>query len=461
MKDSEKLLAKIRDGLDLTSGEKLWLIISRSIPSILAQMTSTLMFFIDAAMVGALGAEASASIGIVETTTWLFGSLNAAASMGFGVQVAQAIGAKDFVKARQVVRTGLVAILCFTLFLTTLAVSVHSKLPLWMGGGEDIAHDASLYFLIVSLSLPLYQLANFSTNMLKSSGNMKIPSALNILACVLDVIFNYFFIYICGWGVPGAALGSSLAILIPAVILAYFAYWRSPMLALWREKASWRPRKEYLKRAFFIASPMGLQYSLMNIAQMISTVIVAPLGNFAIAANNFAITAEALCYMPGYGIADAATTLVGQSIGAKRVDLCKSLAWRCVGLGMLVMSVMGFIMYVFAPELMGLMTPVNEIVRLGVAALRIEAFAEPMFAAAIISSSCMIGAGDTLIPACMNLGTMWGIRLTLAYYLAPIWGLTGVWTAMAIELSMRGLIFLVRLFRGNWLKIKVAGVPAT
>ena len=128
---------------------------------------------------------------------------------------------------------------------------------------------------------------------------------------------------------------------------------------------------------------------------------------------------------------------------------------------MLVMSVMGFIMYVFAPELMGLMTPVDEIVRLGVTALRIEAFAEPMFAAAIISSSCMIGAGDTLIPACMNVGTMWGIRLTLAYYLAPIWGLTGVWTAMAIELSMRGLIFLVRLFRGNWLKIKVAGVPVT
>jgi len=414
------------------------------------------MFFIDAAMVGYLGEKASASIGIVETSTWLFGSLNMAASMGFGVQVAQSIGANDFVKARQVVRTGLVAVLCFTLLLTSLAVAVHAKLPLWLGGGEDIAHDASLYFLIFSLSIPFYQLANFSTNMLKSSGNMKIPSALNILACVLDVIFNYIFIYLCGWGVPGAAVGSSLAILIPAAILAYYAYWKSPILSLWHEAASWRPKKEYLKRAFKIASPMALQYTLMNTAQMISTIIVAPLGNFAIAANNFAITAEALCYMPGYGIADAATTLVGQSVGAKRIDLCKSFAYRSVALGMLVMAFMGFVMYVFAPELMGLMTPVNEIVDLGVRALRIEAFAEPMFAAAIVCCSCMIGAGDTLVPATMNLSTMWGIRLTLAYYLAPIWGLAGVWTAMAIELSIRGALFLTRLFRGDWLKKQTA-----
>lgn len=467
MKQSEVLLAKIREGGDITNNEKLRLIISLSIPSILAQMTSTLMFFIDASMVGSLGAEASAAVGIVDTTTWLFGSLTGAASMGFGVLVAHAIGGNDIAKARRIMRQGLVTAMCFSLLILTLAVSVHWYLPVWLGGGEDIHHDASMYFLLFSLSIPFFQLSNYSGSMLKCSGNMKVPSVLNILMCILDVVFNFFLIYptraidipllgtvVCpgmGWGVAGAAVGSSSAIIITGSLMAFFAFFRSSLLRLQLDVVRrWMPQRKYVLAAAKLSAPMALQYCLMNGAQMVSTVIVAPLGNFAIAANCFAITVEAVCYMPGYGIADAATTLVGQSIGAKRMDLCRGFAYRTISLGMLIMAFMGGVMYLFAPELMSLLSPVNEIIDLGAEALRIEAFAEPMFAAAIICNSIFIGAGDTLIPACMNLGTMWGIRITLAWLLAPIWGLAGVWTAMAVELSIRGMAFLTRLFAGNW-----------
>ncbi len=470
MKKTDVLLAKIREGAALTSHEKLSLIISLSIPSILAQITSTLMFFIDASMVGSLGANASASVGIVETTTWLFGSLTGAAAMGFGVQVAHSIGANNFQKARNVMRAGLVTVFCFALLLCGIAILIHRDLPFWLGGGADIARDASLYFLIFSLSLPLFQLSNFCMNMLKCSGNMKTPSMLSILMCVLDVVLNFFCIYPTreislfgmdftvfglGLGVAGAALGTGLSFLIVMVLMMRSALLKSPILALHLDKdedVSWKPEFKYLKRAFVIASPLAIQNCLMNGAQMISTIIVAPLGNFAIAANSFAITAESLCYMPGYGIAEAATTLVGQSVGAGRIDLCKSLAYRCVGIGMLVMAFMGFVMYVFAPELMALMTPVQEIIDLGTQVLRIEAFAEPMFAAAIVCSGCMVGAGDTIRPAIMNLCSMWGVRLTIAAWLAPVWGLAGAWIGMAVELSFRGTIFLIRLFRGSWLK---------
>ena len=108
-------------------------------------------------------------------------------------------------------------------------------------------------------------------------------------------------------------------------------------------------------------------------------------------------------------------------------------------------------MWVFAPELMSLMTPVDDIIRVGAECLRIEAFAEPMFAAAIVCNGIFIGAGDTLRPAIMSLASMWGVRLTLAALLATTYGLPGVWTAMAIELTFRGLMFLIRLFRGRWL----------
>ncbi len=470
MKKSDALLAKIRDGETLTSSEKLRLIISLSIPSILSQLTVTLMFFFDAAMVGSLGASSSASVGIVETTLWFFSSIASACTIGFGVQVATAVGANDFQRARRVLRSGIVTSVLFSFFLTSLAVAIHWRLPLWLGGGEDIAHNASTYFLIFSLALPLFQLNGFFANVLKSTGNMRTPAFLSIMSCVLNVVFNYFCIYPtheihifsmpitiygAGLGVAGAAIGSVLAIAVTILLMGYSALSRSPILALHLDRGhmvSWKPNMRILRRMLIISSPLALQHGLLNVAQMVSTIIVAPLGNFSIAANSFAITAEALCYMPGYGIAEASTTLVGQSVGAQRLDLCKSLAYRCVGVGMVVMAFMGFIMYVTAPELMGLMTPVPEIVALGVQALRIEAFAEPMFAAAIICNSCMIGAGDTLVPACMNLISMWGVRLTIAAWLAPIWGLVGVWAGMAIELTFRGMIFLIRLVRGTWLK---------
>lgn len=417
------------------------------------------MFFIDASMVGRLGAEASAAVGIVDSTTWLFGSLTGAASMGFGVMVAHAIGANDMEKARRIMRQGFVAVTCFSMLILAIAIGVHWHLPLWLGGGEDIHRDASYYFLIFSMSIPFFQLSNYSGTMLKCSGNMKIPSVLNISMCVMDVCFNLMLIP--RFGVMGAAFGSTLAIVITSLLMAFFAFFRASLLRLQLDKVRhWTPQRKYLLKAAKLSLPMALQYCLMNGAQMISTVIVAPLGNFAIAANCFAITVEAVCYMPGYGIADAATTLVGQSVGAMRLDLCKSFAYRAVGIGMGVMALMGVVMFIFAPELMGLLSPVEEIITLGVNALRVEAFAEPLFAAAIICNSCMIGAGDTLIPACMNLGTMWGIRLTLASLLAPVWGLVGVWTGMAVELSLRGMIFLVRLFRGTWLKKQAAKISA-
>ena len=183
-----------------------------------------------------------------------------------------------------------------------------------------------------------------------------------------------------------------------------------------------------------------------------STIIVAPLGTVAIAANSMAITVESLCYMPGYGIAEAATTLVGQGIGAGQRLLTRSFAYMSVGLGIAVMTLMGVLMFIFAPELMAIMSPVEQIVSEGAAALRIEAFAEPMFAAAIVCNGVFVGAGDTLKPAIMSLMSMWGVRLTLAAWLARDHGLRGVWTAMAIELTFRGIIFLVRLFKGSWNK---------
>ena len=455
------LLSYIREGRTMTQSEKLRLIVSLSIPSILAQISATVMFFIDASMVGHLGAKASAAIGLVETTGWLLGGLAHAANLGFSVQVAHFIGANDFEGARRVLRQSLVCCFLWALTLSIISVAIHQQLPLWLGGSEEIAHDASLYFVIIGVCGIFFQMEGLAGSMLKCSGNMKIPSALNILMCCMDVAFNYLFIYILDMGVMGAAMGTGLAELITAVLMLYFLLVRSDMLRLKGRPGCLRPTSDVVTTAVKIGAPMGLQHVVMGGAYIVSTTIVAPLGTVAIAANSLAIVVESLCYMPGYGIAEAATTLVGQGIGAGQKVLTRSFAYMSVGLGVAVMTLMGVLMWVFAPELMSIMSPVEEIIALGTDVLRIEAWAEPMFAAAIVANGVFIGAGDTLKPAIMSLSSMWLVRLTLAATLASRYGLRGVWTAMAIELTFRGTIFLTRLFRGNWQKALVPAPSST
>ena len=450
-KEKTDLLAYIREGREMTQSEKLRLIVSLSIPSILAQISATVMFFIDASMVGHLGAKASAAIGLVETTGWLMGGLGAAANMGFAVQVAHAIGANDFERARRVLRQSLVCCLLWSLSITTVALLISGRLPYWLGGTAEIASDASLYFALIGVFGIFFQMEALAGSMLKSSGNMKIPSILNIGMCVMDVCFNYVFIYVLDMGVVGAAMGTGAAELVTAVLMLYFLLLRSDMLKLKGYPGSYKPQTDVVKAAFSIGAPMGLQHLLMGGAQIVSTLIVAPLGTVAIAAHSLGITVESLCYMPGYGIAEAATTLVGQSFGAGKRALTQSFARMSATLGVLVMTLMGVLMWVFATELMTLMTPVDEIIAIGSHCLRIEAFAEPMFAAAIVCNGIFIGAGDTLRPAIMSLVSMWGVRLTLAALLATTYGLLGVWTAMAIELTFRGIIFLTRLMHGGWM----------
>lgn len=451
----------------MTRTDKLNLIFQLSLPSILAQVTTVMMFFIDQAMVGSLGAEASAACGLVESSTWLFSSLASAASMGFSVQVAHFIGANDFVRARQVVRHAVVVTAALSLLLMLVAVAISRPLPFWLGGGADIANDASNYFLIFTLAAPFFQFSMLAASLLKCEGNMRVASMMSVAMCALDVVFNFLIIFPsreihllgmswwmpgAGLGVPGAALGTGLSFVVGALLSGWFVFYKSKILAIGKYREKFVYVSSFLVNALKIGMPMALQSFLMSSAYIVSTMIVAPLGNIAIAANTFAITAESLCYMPGYGIGDAATTLVGQSMGAGRKELCRSLARLTVFTGMVVMAFMGLVMYVFAPEMIGLMTPVAEIRELGAQCLRIEAFAEPMFAASIVTYSVCVGAGDTLKPAMMNLGSMWIVRLSLAWWLAQSYGLQGVWVAMAVELSFRGALFLYRLFRGRWEK---------
>ena len=446
------LLGQIRSGGSLTGGQQLKLCLMLSYPAIIAQLSSVMMQYIDTSMVGHLGAAAGASIGLVSTCMWLLMGFCGACGSGFSVQVAHLIGANDFKTARDVLRQGLFSALVFSGCIALIGMAIAGPLPHWLGGTDEIASDATKYFFIVAACLPFMQIDWMCASMLQVSGNMKVPSYLNIGMCILDVCFNYLFIYVLDLGVVGAAMGTGLAEIITAAAMLYFLTVRSPELNLLQDKGAFKPTSQVLERAFGIGGPMALQNVLIRGGYIASTVIVAPLGTIAIAANSFAITAESFCYMPGYGIADAATALVGQSVGAGRKKLAKRFAWITTLTAMVIMGFLAILMYAFATQLMAMLTPDSEVIHLGARVLRIESFAELGYAASIVIYGACVGAGDTKWPSVMNFTSMWIVRIVPAIFLVKAYGLVGFWIAMAVELTFRGTIFIIRLARGKWLK---------
>lgn len=460
----------------MTGREQLRLSFLLCLPAILAQFSTILMEYIDAGMVGRLGAEQAAAIGLVSTTSWIFGGFCTASSSGFTVQVAQRIGAKDFVGARSILRKAFSALLIFSSCLALLGVAISGSLPRWLGGGEELWNDASAYFSIHMAFLPMMQLCYTTGMMLEAAGNMKVPSLCNVLMCLMDVGFNYLFIYGLGMGVKGAAIGTGLSHLLTALAMLWFLLERSPELSLRldhqhaegsssdqpladdrRQAATPRdrsfiPDEDTLQTAFGICAPMWMQNIVMRGAYIISTLIVAPLGTIAIAANAFAIIAESFCYMPGYGMEEAVTTLVGQSVGARRKELARRFAHISTAAGALMMTGLAVLMYAFAPQMMGLLTNDGEVIALGARVLRIEAFAELMYGISIVAYGACVGAGDTLMPSVMNFASMWVVRIGLALVLTPRFGLVGYWVAMCIELNVRGLLFAWRISGRKWLE---------
>ncbi len=465
MTQTEDLLQRMKEGAALTRAQRLRLVLMLSIPSILAQTASVIMGYIDAAMVGRLGAEASASISLVSTSTWLFGGMCGAVASGFSIQAGYHIGAGRISEARHVMRQGLICAGLLSVCLAFAGTAVSGVLPGWLGGAPEIRKDASAYFLIYVLSLPVVQMNRLAGSLLQSSGNMRTPGILNILMCAEDIVFNTLLIFPsvelpvgsgiripgAGLGVAGAALGTAAAQLVTAVLMLGILCLRSPVFRL-RRGEDWRLEKGCVGRAVRLGAPIGWENLMMCGAMVATTRVVAPLGTVAIAANGFAVSAESLCYMPGYGIADAAATLSGQSLGAGRKELTRKFSRLSVKMGILVMAAAGALMFAAAPLVMSFLTPVREVQDAGIGLLRIEAFAEPLYGASIVAAGALRGVGDTLVPSIMNFGSIWLVRLPLAIFLSARIGLEGVWIAMCLELCFRGIIFLSRLYRGKWLE---------
>ena len=453
---TEQLLSRVRTGEALSFKEQVFLITKLSVPTILAQISSIVMSFIDASMVGKLGSADSASIGLVASSTWLVAGFCFAAAMGFTVQVSHLIGANNEKAARNLVKIAFLATIFYSIVVMVLCASISGELPKFLGkidSTDEIYENARIYFLVFCLSVPIIQLNNLAAGLLQAAGEMKIPSIMQILMAVMNVALNYMFIFALRWGVLGAAVATVIARGATTLILLLFLIFSSPILRLTnRTGEKMQFDAKYLSTAIKIGMPIAFEQAIMSGGQVAFTKIVAPLGKIALAANSFAITAESICYMPAYGLGAAATTVCGQSFGARRYDLTYRLGWLTTLIGIVLMLVMGALLFIFAPEMIGFLSPDESVRRLGTRVLRIESFSEMLYGASLVANGALRGTGDTLVPSLYKFFSMWLVRIPLALFLRTQFALEGIWFAMSFELCVRGLLFLIRLKGKSWVK---------
>lgn len=442
----QDLLLELREGRPLALRQQTALTLQLSFPAILAQISSIVMQYIDAAMVGQLGRDASAAIGLVASSTWLFGGLCRALVVGFSVMVAQRIGAGEEKDARNLVKQGLCAGFAFGLLIAAVGGAIAGGLPHWLHADSSICPGASSYFLIFALSLPFVQLNRLAVGLLQAGGNMRTPSILLVLMCGLDVVFNFLLIFPtrqlgtftlpgANLGVTGAALGTALSETVVAIILC-ICLLRSPMLGL-RKGERLRFVPVQLRRAVRLGAPVAIEQAVMSSAQVVTTRIIAPLGGDVLYARirraecrRYADRTERRCQAEGSGdaagLGDGAAGH-GRDAGGLRADVRAG--------------------------------PVDhrdaESRPAGGAAGHAGAADRCVFRAAVrrvyCDGRCFQGAGSSLLSSVLNFVSMWGVRITLTLLLVPHWGLRGAWIAMCIELCFRGSLFLFFLWRKRWL----------
>lgn len=435
-------------------------------PAILEQFLLTLVRYIDTAMVGSLGAAATAAVAINSSPTWMISSLLSAVAVGYSVQVAHSIGAKDNEMTGQIVRQALLAVIAAGLVMTAVCLAISPFLPKWMGAQPEVVPDAGRYLQVYVLSLPFQASSATFSAILRCMGDTKTPLIFNTATNILNVILNYFLIFEtrqvtyfgltfiapgAGWGVTGAAVATSISTTVVGICLALCTLCRRGTYCI-TLKDSFRPDRTIICRAAELGVPVAFEHAIVTAGQLVMTKITASLGTVALAAGHVAITAEALSYMPADGISYAATALVGQKFGAREYQESHKYGILSGWVGFFLSAFMGLLLFIFATPLAQIFSSDPEVIALAAKMLRIVALCEPLFGVSIVLSGALRGLGDTRFPLVVGVIGMWAVRATLAPLFVYVLhtGLAGAWYAMVCDLCVRGVLCTLRFKRFNF-----------
>lgn len=429
-------------------------------PTMLEQLLQTAVQYIDTAMVGTLGTEATAAVGATSTVNWLIGSTLHAVSVGFLAFVSRALGAGDVDRAKKASSQAVLAVLFCGILFTGLTLGLSNMVPIWMQVAPDIQQLAARYFFILYSPMLFRTAMIIFGTLLRSAGDSKTPMRVGLLVNIINVILNFLLIYPtrsvagitvpgAGMGVIGAAVGSAVAFTAGGICITV-CLWLHPVISPRGE--SLKPNWQILQPCLKVALPNGLQRFGTSLGYVAFASMINSLGGIATAAHTIANTVESAFYVPGYGMQTAAATLAGNALGEQNSRRARDLAKMIILIEFMLMLLSGTLLFIFAPWMMRLFSKDLSVIALGATVLRMVAVSEPFYGVSIIIEGMMQGMGKTMLPFIFNICCMWGVRIFGTFVCTQIFGLglVSAWGCMIGHNMMLFLLFLYCYLTGKW-----------
>ena len=443
-------------------------IVTLAWPTLLEQMLQTLVQYIDAAMVGRIGADATATVGMSTSVTWLVNGPLFAMGIGFMAFISKSMGAKSYKDVKRAAVQSVLVTMGAGVVVGVLTLLISPVLPVWMGVEEKIRHDASLYFAIICLPMLFRSAIIIFGAVLRAVGDTKTPMLVNVCMNIVNIILNYIFIYDTrmiqiagknvkmfgfGYGAVGAGIGTAVSFVVGGILMTialYKNFYVSP------KGCKIRPERTILAPCIRVGLPVAMERMATCLGHVVFASLVTGLGTVAFAAHSIALTVEQAFYIPGYGMQTASATLAGNAIGANDQKRLQALTRMLITMILVVMTASGALLFLFAPQLLSIFTKEHEVIALGTVVLRMVAVSEPMFGVLVILEGIFNGVGDTVKPFYYALFSMWGVRVFLTFLCVHVFhlGLYAVWGCMIANNVCLGSLFIIRYFRGEWNPLK-------
>ena len=433
-------------------------------PTVLEQILQTAVSYVDSAMVGRIGAHATAAVGATTTVNWLINSSISALSIGFLAYISRHLGARQPEHARKATAQATLVTLIVGVFFTIAALSLSNMIPVWMQAGADIRADASTYFFILYAPMLFRTAVIMFGTCLRAAGDTRKPLYVNTIVNLVNIVFNYLLIYPSrtvhllgvqftmpgmGMGVAGAALGSAIAFTIGGIGMTLMVFCH-PVIS--PRGLSLKPDREILQPCLRVALPCALQRFGTSFGYVAFASMINGLGTTAIAAHSIANTAESAFYIPGYGMQTAAATLAGNCYGARDKLRMRRLSRMMIVLEVILMTLSGATLFIGAEALMKVFTRDAAVIELGAQVLRMVALSEPVYGVAVILEGLFQGVGDTKSTFVFNIIGMWGVRILGTFIMLNFFsgGLRAAWGCMIAHNLLLGAMLFTRYLRGRW-----------
>ena len=410
-------------------------------------------------LVGGLGAIPIAAVGLGQLLAFIATTLVSGLSVGTNVIIAQQWGARRYEEAGQASRHFLGLSIFVSFALALLGLSANGLIMQLLGAQPEVIGLALPYSNLIFLVIPFTVLLAVLSSILQGTGDTKTPMYAMIMVNVLHIAIAYPLIY-GQWGLPAFGVkGAAVAVGIAEATGSVYLLLRCRTIL----KPSKRLRWDMLRTIWQVGAPVSGERIVQQAGILLYTKIVLIYGTVSYAAHQVGLSIESLSFLPGYGFAIAAATMVGQSIGAGKYTRAKLENWEANRLATFIMSAMGIVFFFFPYALLRAFTSDEAVIELGTIFLKIVALLQVPLALTMVLAGSLRGAGDTRFIMIATMIGMWGVRIPIAFVVG-YWltlGVFYVWLAMIADWTLRMALMLWRYRSERWKSIRVLRSPAT